>query len=240
MKKMIIAAMIMGIASPVYGHNPVKTARQKVKVKEVVLKTEDQKTLYAVGLVFARQLAAFDLTPAELRLVKQGLTDGVSGKKEKVDFVTYSKKSQEMGIARRDAHGKKLEAQAAHFIAMAAAEEGAVKTASGAVYHPLKEGNGVPPTEHETVRVHFVSTLIDGREMDNTYKRGEPEEDQLSHYIKCLIEGVQLMKPGGKARLVCPPETALGKEGFGLVPPNATLVYEVELLEVVKPDIFIE
>jgi FKBP-type peptidyl-prolyl cis-trans isomerase FkpA len=70
--------------------------------------------------------------------------------------------------------------------------------------------------------------------MDNTYKRGAAEEDKLSHYIKCLVEGVQLMKPGGKARLVCPPETALGKEAFGLVPPNATLVYEVELLEVEK------
>jgi len=238
MRKLIAAAIIVCIASPVFAANPVKTPKQKQKAKVLRLKTEEQKTLYAVGLVLARQLESFNLTPTELRLVQHGLTDGVRGRKARLDFITYSKKSQEMGVARRDAHGKKLEKMAPQFIEKAAAEEGAVKTKSGAVYLTLKEGAGVPPTENEIVRLHFVSTLIDNREMDSTYKR-EPEEDQLNHYIKCLTEGVQLMKPGGKAKLVCPPETALGQKSFGLVPPNATLVYEVELLEV-KPQLVVE
>jgi len=239
MRKLVVAAIIVCMASPVFAANPVKTPKQKQKAKVLRLKTEEQKTLYAVGLVLARQLESFNLTPSELRLVQHGLTDGVRGRKARVDFITYSKKSQEMGIARRDARGKKLEEMAPEFIEKAAAEEGAVKTRSGAVYLMLKEGEGVPPTENEIVRLHFVSALIDKREMDSTYKRGEPEEDQLNHYIKCLTEGVQLMKPGGRAKLVCPPETALGKKSFGLVPPNATLVYEVELLEV-KPQLVVE
>jgi len=234
MRKLIVTVIIVCLASPAFAAKPLKPKKHKPKTTELKLKTEDQKTLYAVGLVLARQLASFDLTPAELRLVKQGLADGVHGRKPKVDFVTYSKKSQEMGIARRDAAGKKLEALAPEFIEKAAAEEGAVKTNSGVVYIPLKEGDGTPPTVNETVKLHFVSSLIDDREMDSTYKRGEPQEDQLSHFIKCLTEGVQLMKPGGRAKLVCPQETALGKESFGLVPPNATLVYEVELVEVKK------
>jgi FKBP-type peptidyl-prolyl cis-trans isomerase FkpA len=234
MRKFVIATLLLLTTSPLFAHEPAKIAKHNVKTSEQKLRTEDQKTLYAVGLVLARQLASFNLTPAELRLVKQGLTDGVRGRKPKVDFVKYTKKSEEMGVARRDAHGKKLEEQAAAFIAVAAAEDGAVKMPSGAVYLSFKEGAGEPPLATDTVKLHFKSTLIDGREMDNTYKRGEPENARIDEYVKCLGDGALLMKPGGKARLVCPPETAMGKEGIGLVPPNATLVFDVELVEVVK------
>lgn len=200
------------------------------------LKTEKQKTLYGVGLVIARQLAVFDLSPAELKIVQQGLADGVRGKKPRVDFAKYSKKSQELGIARRNARGKKLEAVSQEFRDDAAKDPGAVKTASGLVYTSLKEGVGISPTEKDKVRLHYVSTLIDGWEIDSSYKRGQPDETELNSYFKCLTEGVQLMKPGGKARLVCPPEIALGKEGAGIIPPNATLVFMVELLDILPPE----
>lgn len=200
------------------------------------LKTEKQKTLYGIGQVIARQLAVFDLSPAELKIVQQGLADGVQGKKPRVDFATYSKKSQELGIARRDARGKKLEAVSLEFREDAAKEPGAVKTASGLVYKSLKEGTGVNPTGKDKVKLHYLSTLIDGWEIDSSYKRGQPDETELNGYFKCLSEGVQLMKPGGKARLVCPPELALGKEGEGVIPPNATLVFVVELLEILPPE----
>ena len=246
MRRFILAAVILLIAAPMFAAGPenlpkpvkkaepVKSVKKRVKAKELKLRTEEQKTLYAVGLVMARQLASFELTPAELRIVRLGLTDGIRGRKSRVDFTKYSKKSQELGIARRDAAGKKLEAKAADFIEAAAQVPGAVKTKSGAIYLSLREGAGAQPVETDTVKLDFRNTLIDGKEMDNTYKNGAPESAKANEFLKCLTEGVLLMKTGGKARLVCPPDTALGKESFGLIPPNATLVYEVELLEIVK------
>src|SRR6185369_12757370 len=224
-QRIIIAAIILLTALPVYA------ARKKPVVRPL---TEEQKVFYAIGLVLARQVEVFDLTPAEIRIVKQGLNDAMKGRKPKVDYAVYSKKSQELSVARREAHGKKLEPKAAAFIEAAAKEDGAVKSKSGVVYRALKEGEGASPAETETIKLHYRSLLIDGKEMDSTYKRGEPEEAKVSEYIQCLNEGVRLMKPGGKARLVCPPETALGKDGSWVVPANSTLVYEVELVKVVR------
>lgn len=198
------------------------------------LKTEEQKTLYGVGLVIARQLAVFNLTPRELQLVKSGIADGVFGRKPRVDFATYSKKSQKLGIARRNAYGKLLESKTQKFVDEAGRQQGAVKTASGLIYLQLLEGQGSSPVETDKVKLHYRSILVDGKEMDSSYKRGKPDEAPLNEFLKCLTEGVQMMKPGGKARLVCPSETGFGKEGSGIIPPNATLVFEVELLEVKK------
>jgi FKBP-type peptidyl-prolyl cis-trans isomerase FkpA len=82
--------------------------------------------------------------------------------------------------------------------------------------------------------VNYRGTFIDGKEFDNSYKRGQPAEFALNKVIACWSEGVQMMKPGGKAKLVCPPDTAYAGRGSGLVPANATLIFEVELLDVVK------
>lgn len=108
-----------------------------------------------------------------------------------------------------------------------------VKTASGLVYESLKEGSGTSPKASDTVRVHYRGTLTDGKEFDSSYKRGQPAEFPLGAVIKCWTEGVQMMKPGGKARLTCPASIAYGERGAGgVIPPNATLVFEIELLEV--------
>jgi FKBP-type peptidyl-prolyl cis-trans isomerase FkpA len=108
-----------------------------------------------------------------------------------------------------------------------------VTTASGLVYDSLKEGSGASPTAADTVKVHYRGTLANGTEFDSSYKRNEPAEFPLGRVIKCWTEGVQMMKPGGKARLTCPPAIAYGERGAGgVIPPNATLTFEVELLEV--------
>ena len=107
------------------------------------------------------------------------------------------------------------------------------KTKSGLVYESLKEGKGDPPQATDTVRVHYRGTFPDGREFDSSYKRNEPTEFPLNRVIPCWTEGVQLMKPGGKARLTCPPSIAYGERGAGgVIPPNATLHFEIELLSV--------
>lgn len=198
------------------------------------LKSEDQKTMYAVGLVMARQLSVFSLTPAEFELVKEGLVDGVTGRTPRVELDKYGKKIQELATARRNAQGEKLAAEAKDFVEKAAKEKGAVKTPSGLVYIPLQEGNGANPAATDKVKVNYRGTFVDGKEFDSSYKRGTPAEFSLNGVIKCWTEGVQMMKPGGKARLVCPPEIAYGKAGSGTIPANATLVFEIELLEVVK------
>ena len=113
----------------------------------------------------------------------------------------------------------------------AAKEEGAVLTPSGLVYRSLKDGNGASPTASDKVTVHYKGTFPDGREFDSSYKRGQPIDFPLNRVIACWTEGVQRMKVGGKAKLTCPPEIAYGARGAGsAVPPNATLLFEVELL----------
>jgi FKBP-type peptidyl-prolyl cis-trans isomerase FkpA len=118
--------------------------------------------------------------------------------------------------------------------AKSAKEAGAVVTDSGLVFRSLKEGKGSSPQATDTVRVHYRGTLPDGKEFDSSYSRGQPAEFPLNRVIKCWTEGVQKLKVGGKAKLTCPPGIAYGERGAGgVIPPNATLLFEVELLGIV-------
>ena len=107
-----------------------------------------------------------------------------------------------------------------------------VTTASGLIYESLKEGTGPSPKASDTVRVHYRGTFPEsGKEFDSSIARGQPIEFPLSGVIPCWTEGVQKMKVGGKAKLTCPPAIAYGARGAGgVIPPNATLNFEVELL----------
>jgi FKBP-type peptidyl-prolyl cis-trans isomerase FkpA len=121
----------------------------------------------------------------------------------------------------------------ADFAAKAAKEKGAVKTPSGLVYRSLKEGTGAKATPASTVTVNYKGTFVDGAVFDASERHGGPATFPLSRVIRCWTEGVAMMKEGGKARLVCPPEIAYGAAGApGAIPPNSTLVFEVELLSV--------
>ena len=103
---------------------------------------------------------------------------------------------------------------------------------SGLIYQSLKDGTGASPAATDTVKVHYRGTLPEGgKEFDSSYKRGEPAEFPLNRVIPCWTEGLQKMKVGGKAKLTCPPAIAYGARGAGgVIPPNATLNFEVELL----------
>jgi FKBP-type peptidyl-prolyl cis-trans isomerase len=127
-------------------------------------------------------------------------------------------------------------AAAKGYLDKAAAEKGAERTASGMVYTSLKEGTGESPKATDTVKVNYEGKLTDGKVFDSSYKRGQPVEFPLNQVIPCWTEGVQKMKVGGKARLVCPSGIAYGDAGRPpVIPGGATLVFEVELLEVAKP-----
>jgi len=117
--------------------------------------------------------------------------------------------------------------------AASAKEPDAILSASGMVYRSLKDGTGANPQASDKVKVHYRGTLPDGKEFDSSYKRNEAIEFPLNRVIPCWTEGVQRMKVGGRAKLTCPPATAYGERGAGgVIPPNATLLFEVELLAI--------
>jgi FKBP-type peptidyl-prolyl cis-trans isomerase FkpA len=117
--------------------------------------------------------------------------------------------------------------------ALAATSAFALTTPRGLEYDSLKEGTGASPKASDVVRVHYRGTFMDGKEFDSSYSRGQPTEFPLDRVIPCWTEGVQLMKPGGKAKLTCPPAIAYGERGAGsVIPPNATLQFEIELIGV--------
>src|SRR5216117_2670541 len=198
------------------------------------LKTDEQKTLYALGLVIARNLTGFYLTKADLEVVEAGLTDGILKAKPKADLETWGPKIQELATARASmaAIAEKKASQA--FLDKIAAEQGAVRTDSGLIITMLKPGDGASPAA-DKVKVHYEGKLIDGTVFDSSVKRGEPLTLSLGSIIKCWSEGLPMMKVGGKSRLVCPSDLAYGDQGRPpTIKPGATLVFEIELLEIVK------
>lgn len=122
------------------------------------------------------------------------------------------------------------------FAAKAAKEKDALVSETGLVFRTLKEGRGPHPQADDVVRVHYRGTFADGKEFDSSYSRGQPAEFPLNRVIKCWTEGVQRIAVGGKAKLTCPPHIAYGERGAGggVIPPNATLQFEVELIGIVK------
>jgi FKBP-type peptidyl-prolyl cis-trans isomerase FkpA len=120
-------------------------------------------------------------------------------------------------------------------LATASKEKGAITTPSGLVYVSLKDGAGESPQATQTVKVHYRGTFPDGKEFDSSYKRNEPTSFPLNRVIPCWTEGVQRMKVGGKAKLTCPAAIAYGSKGAGgVIPPNATLQFEIELLGIMQ------
>jgi FKBP-type peptidyl-prolyl cis-trans isomerase FkpA len=199
------------------------------------LKTDEQRAFYALGLFLSQNLASLALSEAELELVKEGLTDGVLNREKKADLAASAPKLQEIQRTRLASAAATEKKAGQAFLDKAAAEPDATKTPSGFVIRTLKAGTGETPKATDKVKVHYHGTLTDGSVFDSSVERGQPVTFPLNGVIRCWTEGVQLMKVGGKSRLVCPAELAYGDRGAPpRIKPGATLVFEVELLEVVK------
>jgi len=222
--RLAVAVAAAAFATAAFAETPAK----------VTPKTDEEKTVYAVGLSVQRSLQPFSLTPAELELVLAGIRDAAAGKPA-VKLEEKQEAIQKLASERRNAQGAALAKRSEGYLEKAAKEPGAIKTASGLVYVPLKEGTGPSPTADSRVKVAYEGKLVDGKVFDASSRHGGSATFPLNGVIPCWTEGVQKLKVGGKARLVCPAALAYGDRGAGAdVPPGATLDFQVELLEILK------
>ena len=220
-------------AAPKTGTAPAKTGATAPKpAGPAALTTDDDKTIYALGLQMYKSLGQFDLSPAELEILKRALTDAAANKPA-LDGATWMPKVAALAGVRGPRVAEREKTASKAYLAKCAAEPGAVKTESGLVYRQLRPGTGASPKASDTVKVNYRGTLINGTEFDSSYKRNEPAQFPLSGVIKCWTEGVQKMKVGGKAQLVCPSDLAYGDRGNPSIPGGATLIFEIELLDIV-------
>jgi FKBP-type peptidyl-prolyl cis-trans isomerase FkpA len=194
-------------------------------------KTEDEKTLYTLGMLLGRNLGSFNLTADELELVKAGLSDMVLKRPHQVELEKYGPKVDALSRSRAQARVGIEKGLAKTYLDKVAAESGAVRTPSGLVFRSTSPGTGATPGPTDRVTVQYEGKLIDGTVFDSSRKRGQPATFPLNGVIKCWTEGVGRMKVGEKATLTCPSEIAYGDSGRPpTIPGGATLIFDVELV----------
>jgi FKBP-type peptidyl-prolyl cis-trans isomerase FkpA len=199
--------------------------------------SEDQKAIYAYGAAIGQQVAQqtqqLQFTPEEIEIFRKGFTTTLEGRQPDVEVAEFEQRFQQLAQTRMQAAAADMQKKGGEYLDAAAKETGAVKTDSGLVFRSLSAGDGPSPKADDTVRVHYEGRLIDGKVFDSSRQRGEPAEFPLNRVIPCWTEGVQRMKIGEKAQLVCPANLAYGELGSPpSIPPGATLVFEVELLAI--------
>src|SRR5438093_10336785 len=200
------------------------------------LDTDDQKTLYALGLLLGKNIKPFALKPEELAIVQAGLTDAVTDTKPQIEIDAYGPKVNELVQKRAASGGDEAKKKGQEFADNVAKEKDATKTASGVVIRTITAGTGTSPSADDVVKVHYEGKLIDGTVFDSSIKRGQPAEFPLKGVVPCWTEALQKMKKGEKAQIVCPSSAAYGDRGAPpTIPPGATLSFEVELLDFHKP-----
>ncbi|MFX3675859.1 MAG: FKBP-type peptidyl-prolyl cis-trans isomerase [bacterium] len=200
--------------------------------------SEDEKALYTYGALLAQRVnpQQLQLTEGEMQSLVQGLWDNYKGNKERVAVADYRMKVQEVleGRFKKAIEGNK--AKGAEFLENFLKEEGAQKTESGLAYKIVKAGEGANPKPEDVVKVHYTGTLIDGTVFDSSRESGKELEIPLNRVIKGWTEGLQMIAPGGQIKLVIPAELGYGSAGAGTIPPESTLVFDVELIEVMQPE----
>jgi FKBP-type peptidyl-prolyl cis-trans isomerase FkpA len=200
--------------------------------------SEDDKTLYTLGMLLGRNLGTFNLTADELEMVKSGLTDMVLKREHKVDLDKYGPKVDALARKRGQERVEIEKAHAKTYLDQAGREAGAVVTPSGMVFRTVTPGTGETPKPTDRVSVQYEGRLTDGTVFDSTKKRGGvPATFPLNGVIKCWTEGVGRMKVGEKAVLTCPSAIAYGDSGRPpTIPGGATLVFDVELVSIAPPN----
>ncbi len=195
------------------------------------LQTDDEKTLYALGLALSQRLRNFDLKAGEVSLIQAGLADGILGREAKVPLETWGPRIDGLLKGRSEAVTAKEREAGAAFAAEAAKGAGAQLTESGLVYVEMEPGSGASPSPTDTVQLQYKGSFRDGTVFDQSEEGGEPVTFALDGVVQCFSEGISKMKVGGTSKLICPPDIAYGDQGYPpVIPPGATLVFEVKLV----------
>jgi FKBP-type peptidyl-prolyl cis-trans isomerase len=226
MKRYVVAFALAGLVA-------AGTAR----AADPELKTDDDKTFYALGLVLANQLTPFKMTAEELALVQAGMTDGTLKKPPKIDIEAFGPKIKPLADARVAAGAGDEKKKGKAYLDTIAAKPGITKNPSGLLMETVTAGTGKSPVAGDKVKVNYKGTLIDGTEFDASAKHGGAYQVTVEGQppiIKCWNEALTKMKVGGKAKIYCPAEIAYGDQPKGQIPAGATLVFELEVVEIVK------
>ncbi|MBA7616398.1 Outer membrane protein MIP [subsurface metagenome] len=218
-------------------------AEQAKKQKAVLLKTELDKISYTIGVQLGQNFKKQEIE-ISIEPMMQGLKDATAGKKlalsqDEMQKVMMAFQQRMMAKQRKQQERQKLEgaknlAAGKAFLEANGAKKGVKMLPSGLQYRVIKKGTGKTPTAADRVKTHYRGTLIDGTEFDSSYKRNKPAEFPVNQVIKGWTEALQLMKEGGKWELYIPANLAYGEPARPNIPANSTLIFEIELLEVVK------
>lgn len=209
---------------------------QTVFAQEVKLDSPEQRASYAIGRNIATEIANPDV-PFDVEALIAGFRDALTNKESRLSEEEVAAAMQQFQMLVQTQMQKKAETQAQagqKYLEEAAKKATVKKTESGLLYEVVKEGTGASPTENDTVVCHYKGTLVDGTEFDSSYKRGQPAEFPVNGVIQGWTEALQMMKVGGKWKLYIPPNLAYGPQGRPGIPPNAVLVFEIELLDIAK------
>ena len=204
--------------------------------KKVKLDTDIRKASYAIGQQIGGNLKQQNID-FDIDALAMALRDASAGKNEmtKEDMQAAMMKLQELAMKKQQEAADTNAKAGKEYLEKNKTAEGVKTTASGLQYITEKEGSGPMPKKDDVVKVHYKGTLTNGEQFDSSHDRGQPAEFPVSGVIPGWTEALQLMKVGGKAKLFIPPELAYGPSGRPGIPPNSVLVFEVELIEIVKP-----
>ncbi|MFD2932736.1 FKBP-type peptidyl-prolyl cis-trans isomerase [Spirosoma flavum] len=217
------------------------TAAKTVATGSSLLSPQDSIS-YSIGLFMAQNLKQQGITDLNNALLMRGLEDALNGKSTRL---TQAQAGQVMNnfmqkqMAVRNAEGTKASSEnkkiGTAFMTENKAKTGVVTTASGLQYSVEKEGTGAKPMATDRVKVHYTGRLLDGKVFDSSVERGQPAEFGVTEVIKGWTEALQLMPVGSKWKLYIPSDLAYGDRGAGAeIKPGSTLVFDVELLDIVK------
>ncbi|MBI4060173.1 MAG: FKBP-type peptidyl-prolyl cis-trans isomerase [Elusimicrobia bacterium] len=205
------------------------------KPKET-FKTDDERTVYTIGFLMGRNVAAFKMTPAETKIIQAGLGDAILGAQPKVDVRFYQPRVNELLAKRMEGAAAAEKTKGRAYTEKFVKESKPQAIPGGGWYLETRAGSGPLPSKTDTIKAHYRGTTTEGEEFDSSYSRGAPTAFALSGVIPCWTNGIALMKVGGAGKLVCPSDVAYGDQGRPGIKPGATLVFEVELVEIVKPE----
>jgi len=196
----------------------------------------DKDTLYTLGFLTARNLGAYDLSKDELKQVLKGVEDAAMGKKSETELSNYLQKIQELGVTRWKAKAATEKTASEQFLAKETSASGVQKLGEGIWIKQIKEGTGPSPEPKDMVKVHYEGKLRDGKLFDSSRQRGTPVTFPLDGVIPCWQKAIAAMKKGGTAKIYCSASSAYEEMGNPpVIPGNAALVFEAELIDIEKP-----